>query len=94
MDSHRTIPPDDEAAAETLHADVVLEATVLAIPVVGRDRVKAVLGAASRIYQWLEFTQQSTQGPRSYLEWRAQACSGSAYRAAVEAFESATSVCT
>ncbi|SCK32073.1 Pimeloyl-ACP methyl ester carboxylesterase [Variovorax sp. HW608] len=65
-----------DAFAEAFAADIVLEASTLAKPVAGAELVKAVMGTASRIYEALAFTHQSTSGPRSYLEWEAQAFGG------------------
>jgi pimeloyl-ACP methyl ester carboxylesterase len=64
--------------AEGFDINVVLEATVLRSPVEGRDHVKAVMAAASAIYESLEFTQQTVDGPRTYLEWKATAFNGKA----------------
>ncbi|MEU6572599.1 alpha/beta fold hydrolase [Streptomyces sp. NPDC046805] len=62
--------------AEAFAEDVVLEATVLTRPVEGREQVKQVLAAASGIYESLEFTYDSSRGPRTYLEWEATAFGG------------------
>jgi len=35
-----------------------------------------VMSAASSIYESLEFTQQTVNGPRTYLEWQATAFGG------------------
>ena len=64
------------AFADAFAADIVLEASVLTRPVVGVEHVKAVMGAASRIYEALAFTHEATRGSRSYLEWEAQAFGG------------------
>jgi hypothetical protein len=64
------------AFAEAFAGDIVLEASVLNHPVVGAEQVKTVMGAASTIYEALAFTQQSTDGARTYLEWEAQAFGG------------------
>jgi hypothetical protein len=69
-----------ETFAETFAADVVLDATVLTRPVQGRDLVTQVMGTASGIYATLEFTAQTDQGNRSYLEWRATAFGGAELR--------------
>ncbi|WP_406490341.1 alpha/beta hydrolase [Streptomyces sp. NBC_01604] len=66
----------DAAFAAAFAEDIVLEASVLAIPVHGRDQVKATMSAASRIYESLEFVQETTEGPRTYLEWEATAFGG------------------
>jgi len=60
-----------DAFGEAFAEDVVLEASVLTRPVAGREQVAQVMGAASGIYESLVFTQQSSRGPRTYLEWEA-----------------------
>ena len=37
------------------------------------DQVKTVMAAACGIYEALMFTQETTFGPRTYLEWKAKA---------------------
>ncbi len=64
------------AFADAFAADIVLEASVLARPVVGVEQVKTVMGTASKIYETLAFTSEATIGQRSYLEWEAQAFGG------------------
>lgn len=64
------------AFGEAFAAHVTLEASVLARPVEGRDRVKSVMAAASTIYEALRFTRETTDGPRTYLEWEATAFDG------------------
>ncbi|MEV5383654.1 alpha/beta hydrolase [Streptomyces sp. NPDC052721] len=64
------------AFGEAFAAQVVLEASVLARPVEGRDQVKSVMGAASEIYESLRFIRETTNGPRTYLEWEATAFDG------------------
>ena len=64
------------AFADAFAPDIVLEATTLAQPVVGAENVKTVMSEASRIYEALAFTQQASDGPRTYLEWEAQAFGG------------------
>jgi pimeloyl-ACP methyl ester carboxylesterase len=65
-----------EAFAQAFAPNVVLEASALARPVEGRDQVKTVMAAASKIYESLLFTHEAVNGPRHYLEWEAQAFSG------------------
>ncbi|MER6850650.1 alpha/beta hydrolase [Streptomyces flaveolus] len=65
---------DDFAAA--FSADIALEASVLAIPVEGREKVKATMTQASKIYESLEFVRETAQGVRTYLEWEATAFGG------------------
>jgi hypothetical protein len=62
--------------AESLADDVVLEATTLNFPVTGRDSVKRVMAAASKLYESLTFTDQATSGRRQYIEWTARAFGG------------------
>lgn len=64
------------AFADAFDPEVTLEAATLYKPVVGRDQVKNVMEAASRIYEKLEFTEQSTGPGKQYLEWRAVAFGG------------------
>jgi len=61
----------DHSFGENLDPDVVFEATVLAYQVKGRERVQTVLGAASRLYEKLDFTHRGKDGDRSFLEWDA-----------------------
>ena len=61
---------------EAFHADVILEASVIRSPITGRENVKTVMSAASSIYESLEFTHQTVNGPRTYLEWQATAFGG------------------
>ncbi|MDQ7809017.1 alpha/beta fold hydrolase [Amycolatopsis sp. A133] len=68
-----------ESFAQAFAEGVVLEASVLARPVRGRDAVKKVMGTASGIYESLEFTEQSHEDNRSYLEWRAVAFGGTEF---------------
>ncbi|MDX3265003.1 alpha/beta hydrolase [Streptomyces sp. MI02-2A] len=56
--------------------EVVLDATILTRPIEGRERVQQVMAAASGIYDALAFTHEATQGPRTYLEWKAAAFEG------------------
>jgi len=65
-----------EAFGEMFADDVVLEASALNRPIKGRDQVMRVMGAASKAYQSLVFTQEATNGPRHYLEWEATAFEG------------------
>ena len=51
--------------------EVVLEASVLAKPLVGRAVVQTVMAEASRIYDSLAFTHEADGAERTYLEWAA-----------------------
>jgi pimeloyl-ACP methyl ester carboxylesterase len=66
--------------AETFAEHVVFEATTLPDPVQGRDQVAAVMGAASTIYESLEFTAEVHSGSTSYLQWQATAFDNMAMR--------------
>ncbi len=68
------------AFAEAFVDDVVLDATTLMRPVVGREAVATVLGVASSIYESLEFTAETTDGSTSYVQWRATAFGGMSIR--------------
>ncbi len=64
------------AFADAFAPGIVLEASVLTRPAVGVDQVKTILGTASGIYEALAFTHEVVDGPRTYLEWEAQAFGG------------------
>lgn len=68
-----------EAFGAALAPDVVLEATALNSPVVGRDLVKATMGNASKIYEHLAFTNEAVNGASRYIEWEAKALNGVAF---------------
>jgi hypothetical protein len=40
---------------------------------------KIVMSTASKIYEALEFTEESNNGPRTYLEWKAKAFDGQTF---------------
>lgn len=65
-----------EAFGEAFAEDVVLEAAALLVPVKGRSDVKTVMSTASSYYKALQFTQEATNGPRTYVEWEATGASG------------------
>jgi pimeloyl-ACP methyl ester carboxylesterase len=62
--------------ADAFADDVILEASAMNEPVVGRDNVKRVMAAASKIYESLTFTDQSAPDSRQYVEWKAEAFGG------------------
>ena len=66
--------------AEALAENVVLEATTIVKPLQGREKVKQVMAAASRIYKSLEFTNTVSARDRQYLEWVAEAGGGVKFR--------------
>jgi hypothetical protein len=61
------------AFANALADGVVLEAAVLFKPVRRRENVTHVMEAASNIYESLEFTGQTVDGSRQYVEWKGHA---------------------
>jgi hypothetical protein len=56
--------------------EVVLEAGVLRQPVTGREKVARTLEIASGVYESLAFTNEVSDGDRTYLEWEAVALGG------------------
>lgn len=65
-----------EAFAEAFAEDVQLEAVTLFKPITGRENIKQVMEAASKIYEELAFTAQSSSGDCQYLQWEARAFGG------------------
>jgi hypothetical protein len=70
----------EDAFADAFDPQVTLDASTLAVPVQGLAQVKAVMAAASKIYESLVFTQEAVKGERSYLEWKAVAFGGQELR--------------
>lgn len=68
------------AFADQFADHIVLDASTLARPIEGKQRVAAILAAASSIYESLEFTAQAHDASASYLQWRATAFGGIAIR--------------
>jgi hypothetical protein len=64
------------AFASAFAEDVVLEASTLYRPVSGRENVKCVMEAASKVYEDLEFTEQAADGHHQYVQWKAHAFGG------------------
>jgi hypothetical protein len=69
-----------EGFAEAFAENVVLEATTLVNPVQGRENVKQVMSAASKIYKSLEFTKAVSAGNKQFLQWVAEAHAGVKFR--------------
>src|SRR5262245_56233685 len=65
-----------EGFAGAFAQDIVLEATVLNMPVRGQDSVKQVLAAATDLYKSVQFTHTSSARHKQYLEWIAEAHNG------------------
>ncbi|MDR3330985.1 MAG: hypothetical protein LBT08_00010 [Synergistaceae bacterium] len=49
--------------------DVILVASSLVKPIQGREKVAAVLAAASQYYEYCNFTTQAVSGNFTFLEW-------------------------
>jgi hypothetical protein len=67
---------DDFAAAFTEEA--VLDASVLNGPVKGPSGIRSVFSATAAMYETIVFTHETTQGPKTYLEWEGKALGGRA----------------
>ncbi|MGV9352129.1 nuclear transport factor 2 family protein [Streptomyces misionensis] len=67
---------EEDGFTRALAEDVVLEASALRRPLRGRETVTLVMATASRVYESLEFTRETRDGDRSYLEWEATAFGG------------------
>lgn len=65
-----------DAFAAGFADDIVLEASTLAEPINGKQRVAQVLAAASAIYESLEFTAEAHDASTTYLQWKATAFGG------------------
>jgi pimeloyl-ACP methyl ester carboxylesterase len=66
----------EDAFGAAFADNVRFEASVMKEIVEGRERVKTVLGAASKLYESLEFTRRAVDGDRTYLEWDAKLAGG------------------
>ena len=62
--------------ADEFADQIVLDASTLAKPVQGKERVATVMATASSIYESLEFTAEAHSGATTYLQWRATAFGG------------------
>ncbi|HYI33137.1 MAG TPA: alpha/beta hydrolase, partial [Glaciibacter sp.] len=65
-----------EAFGAAFTEDVVLEASVMFEAVKGRNLVATVMGAASSIYEKLDFVAETSDGRVTYLQWKATAFEG------------------
>jgi hypothetical protein len=65
--------PSGAAFAEIVTADVVLEGSIFAWPIRGRQAVWLTLRAAAGIYDALTFTNDAERDGRAYLDWTATA---------------------
>jgi hypothetical protein len=70
---HSFADPSGAAFAEIVSADVVLEGSVFALPIRGRQAVWATLRAAAGIYDALTLTADAEGDGRAYLDWTATA---------------------
>jgi hypothetical protein len=53
-------------------SDAVLEGSVFAHPITGRDAIWSVLKVSGSLYDLLEFTHEVVSADRTYLEWEAR----------------------
>jgi hypothetical protein len=53
-------------------SDAVLEGSVFAHPITGRDAIWSVLKLSGSLYDRLEFTHEVVSSDRTYLEWEAR----------------------
>jgi SnoaL-like domain len=59
--------------AELVHEDVILEGSVFASPITGREHVRNAMQQSSRLYDRLEFTHETQSTDRTYFEWEGAA---------------------
>jgi hypothetical protein len=59
--------------SEIVAPDAVLEGSVLAHPIIGRDAIWNILRLSGSLYDRLEFTHELASPDRTYLEWEATA---------------------
>jgi hypothetical protein len=55
--------------ADLVHGDVILEGSVFATPISGREAVRNAIRQSSRLYDRLEFTHEIQSTDRTYFEW-------------------------
>jgi hypothetical protein len=65
-----------EGFEAALAPDVVLNASSLIKPIIGRDLVKVCMQTASTMYEQLTFFAQARSEGRTWLEWKARTFSG------------------
>jgi pimeloyl-ACP methyl ester carboxylesterase len=61
----------EESFTEKFDEAVVFEASAMTRRVEGRERVATILGAASKLYETLEFTHRAQDSDHSFMEWKA-----------------------
>jgi pimeloyl-ACP methyl ester carboxylesterase len=61
---------------ENFDEAVMFEASAMTARVEGRERVATILGAASKLYEALEFTHRAQDGDHSFMEWKARLHNG------------------
>jgi hypothetical protein len=59
--------------SEIVAVDAVLDGSVFAHPITGRDAIWSVLQLSGSLYDRLEFTHEVVSADRTYLEWEARA---------------------
>jgi hypothetical protein len=58
--------------SDIVASDAVLEGSVFADPITGRDAIWSVLKLSGSLYDRLEFTHEVVWSDRTYLEWEAR----------------------
>jgi hypothetical protein len=56
-----------------MHDEVLLEGSVFANPIAGREVVRNAMRQSSSMYDRLEFTHQTQSTDRTYFEWEGTA---------------------
>jgi hypothetical protein len=59
--------------AALVHEDVVIEGSVFATPIAGRDAVRNAIRQSSGLYDRLDFTHETQSNDRTYFEWEGAA---------------------
>jgi hypothetical protein len=59
--------------AELVHEDVILEGSVFASPIKGREAVRNAIRQSFRLYERLDFLDETQSTDRTYFEWEGAA---------------------
>src|SRR5271170_571374 len=65
-----------ETFAQWFTEDAILEATVLDESIRGASGIRRLFSAAATMYDTFVFTNEATQGAKTYLEWEGTALGG------------------